>query len=203
MREDPPPGSLSELEPDPIFDDEEDSSGRRRLIIIIIIILLLLLLFWPVDRGVLRRERSRARGERERLDKARPVGKADYTVIGGERIIDLGRKSRKAVPVGVRFRVKNVSNKPEILDYPMVTLTDDFGQEYFNNPKLIEDWYEREGRPSPWLKKVASGQSVDAMAILYVRRGTKTMHYLVGRDFVWITGRSKAYPVGEIETMGD
>ena len=184
-----------------LLEDEEENSGRRRLIIIIIIILLLLLLFWPVGPERLRDARRQSRVNREQDDKQRPAGLAKYEIISAAPMTDLMAITRKGVAVGGRFYVTNIGRQAEILDYSMVSLKDQFGMDYPAVPELTEQVYKREGKSSPWGRKLASGRRIKVVAVFSAFAAPKKGYSLIGHDFEWTAEKSKEFELGTFDTL--
>ena len=190
-----------------ISEDEEEWSPEekkpiwRKIVVIIIIILLLLLLFWPISPAARKKQRLRVKKQTEGVAEG-VVGTAKYTVISSSLIPSLGIDSAKAIPVAVWFEAQNLSSRPEILDHSMVKLKEISGREYVANPGLIEEWYERNSLASPWEEPIGPGKKIKAVAVFYAFRGPRKTFVLEGRDFEWVSNRSRDFLIGSFETFG-
>ena len=189
------------------FEVEEDSDEKRgcfRTVALVIIILLLLLLFWPVKTDEKSVADSRSNDARETTGEG-VVGDARYTVLEAEPAFEEigGRKQSnyKATALRVRFKVENIATVSRTLDFSMVEVRDQFGNNFVPNPRITELWYEDQDKRSPWGEEVDGNGSKKATAFFYVYVSPAKKYSLLGRDFDWRDNEFVAMEMGTIDAI--
>ena len=177
-------------------DDElpvETRSIWGRILLIIIIILLLLTLFWPC-------------GNEKDLEKATPrkptkgvVGRTNYEILDTE--VHPDKAAAKWTILSVTFNVTNLAAKARPLDYTMVQLRDEFGNEFkFNLPETNRH-YERKGVESPWGQRIPAGGTKTVTIYFLVHKGGPKKYFFAGRDLDFRAVKYVDYPLGVIDIM--
>jgi len=190
------------------FEVEEDSDEKRgcfRTVALVIIILLLLLLFWPVKSDEKSIADSRSNDTNRETTGESVVGDARYTVLEAEPVFDEigGRKQSnyKATVLSVRFKVENIATVSRTLDFSMVEVRDQFGNNFVPNPRITELWYEDKDKRSPWGEEVDGKGSKKATVFFYVYVSPAKKYSLLGRDFDWRDNQFVAIEMGTIDAL--
>ena len=198
-------GPAEEAEPhidaEPGEEEENERSGCRRIIMIIIIILILLLLFWPVSRETKKRRDATRRSTPAGPSEKR-IGDTGYRVVSGGPLFNwVITRFAKATAVKVSFFVHNLSWKRRNLGYSAVKLIDQNGVSYEVDPGLTENWYESQGRASPWEKDLEPDASRQVDAVFAVLKGPAKIFRLAGRDMDWQATEFTEIIVGRYSTL--
>lgn len=166
------------------LEEYREDGSRRTLAIIIIIILLLLMLFGcPVDKS----------GE-SRVDPDQPGATADpprkydetakYSVSGGDVVYHIGERYAysKSKIVILRYKVRNVTDEPQVFDNHLVSVVDEGGRQYPANRDLSMDYYEEQGDEYFLPVRLKPKASKRIISVFNVERAARGLS-LVGRSF--------------------
>jgi hypothetical protein len=172
------------------LSQEEKKSTWRRVLTAIVLILILLLLFWPVDKSKLKTPKRNANSSLKRQQ----AGTAHYQVLAATPLSE--GQGAKTFTVKVTFKIKNLGTRPAQLSFNMVSLQDNNGVTYEPASSFTVDWYEKEGKKSPWDEMLEPKKSLKAVVFFNVFKGPKKQYVLVGRDFDWTTQEAKTISAG-------
>lgn len=169
------------------FEDYEEDGSRRTLVIIVIIILLLLLLFGcPVDK----KGEGRIGPDSQKSTEGSKEGDetAKYSVSGGDIVYHIRDRYAysKSKLVILRYKVRNMTDEPQVFDNHLVTLVDDGGRRYPVGRDMSIDYYEEQGKEYFLPVTLKPKASKRVISVFNVERAAQDLA-LIGRSFDAVT----------------
>lgn len=184
--------------------EEEEKRGCFRTVVLIVIIILLLLLFWPVKPGKKGLPKSNAKEEQPKVTGDGVIGEARYKVLKSETIIEVnGRRfsTYKGTALGVEFRINNLSRRDQTLDFSMLKVSDQFGNQFVPTSKFTAMWYSEKKLKSPWGEAIKGNGSKNAFVIFFVYPGPPKKYNLLAKGFDWRLEDFIAIDLGTIDAL--
>jgi len=183
----------------------EESVGKKRgflfwisMLLLSLVIIFLLLLFWPTGKGADTLKESAQKGVRKvvgRVGGLTIAGDAGYQVLSSSSIGAVGgRKPIGVKYISVTFKVVNLVDKEQMLDYSVVRVVNKSKYVYPVNQTLTEMYYSVKKKESPWQDEIDAGKSKIVTAI-FVAPGKVVNPVLECKDFDWRNTDYKKIPI--------
>lgn len=161
-------------------------------------VIFLLLLFWPTGDDADSLKESAQKGVRKvvgRVSGLTIAGDAGYQPVSSLSISAVGARRPIGVNyISVTFKVVNLVDKKQMLDYSIVRIVNKGKYVYPVNQTLTEMHYSVKRKESPWQDKIDGGKSKIVTAI-FVAPLKMVNPVLECKDFDWRNSDYKKIPI--------
>lgn len=161
-------------------------------------VIFLLLLFWPTGKDADTLKESAQKGVRKVVGKVSGLtiaGDAGYQAVSSLSISSVGARRPIGVNyISVTFKVVNLVDKKQMLDYSIVRIVNKGKYIYPVNQTLTEMYYSVKKKESPWQDVIDAGKSKIVTAI-FVAPSKIVDPVLECKDFDWRNSDYKKIPI--------